>query len=332
VKLEIQSGAPIFIVGCARSGTTLLRDLLRSHPNLTFPNESHFIPAFYRGYGDPRDAREARRLAARILKHRWVARWGLRLEADSFADCRSFREVLCRLYEAWARQENKPRWGDKTPQYVTEIPLLMKLFPGARIIHIYRDGRDVALSWIPTRTDPQNIYTAAKRWKSWVSAGRRAGAALPHGTYLEVCFEQLLREPRETMQRVCEFVGEPFDERVLRPSRLERPGPPRRIARQQPRAAEIVSTNCGKWKTGMAARDRVVFESVARGLLEALGYETEGRIRRISIAERLAWAVHQEIWFAAPRLRRALCRPRYRSSILQIFWAKTRSRFRRATP
>jgi Sulfotransferase family len=64
--------APIFIVGCPRSGTNLLRDLLRSHPRLAFPGESHFIPEFYKGYGDPKNEREARRLGARILRVNWV--------------------------------------------------------------------------------------------------------------------------------------------------------------------------------------------------------------------------------------------------------------------
>ena len=54
------------------------------------------------------------------------------LEAADFADCRSFREVVCRLFEAWARQEKKRRWGDKTPHYVTEMPVLLELFPKAK--------------------------------------------------------------------------------------------------------------------------------------------------------------------------------------------------------
>lgn len=327
---QTHSAAPIFIVGCQRSGTTMLRDLLRSHPHLTFPDESHFIPAFYRAYGDPRTAWEAHRLAARILKLSWVRRWGLRLEADSFADCRSFREILCRLYEAWARRENKPRWGDKTPYYVTEIPLLLKLFPEARIIHIYRDGRDVALSWLQSRYVPQNIYTAARLWKSWTSAGRQAGAALPRETYLEVCYERLLQQPRETIQRVCEFVGEPFDERLLRLR------PPARDPRFDPsphkRSPEfIMPANCTKWKTRMAAKDRVTFESAAGDLLGALGYETEGHTRRITGAERLAWNWHHYLVWCARTLW-AMRLPAFCTTMLRMSWAKARSRFRTATP
>lgn len=64
--------SPIFIVGCPRSGTGLIRNLLRSHPNLTFPGESHFIPGFFKTYGDPKSEGEARELAARILNLEWI--------------------------------------------------------------------------------------------------------------------------------------------------------------------------------------------------------------------------------------------------------------------
>ena len=127
------------------------------------------------------------------------------LQAADFAECRSFREVVCRLFEAWARQEKKRRWGDKTPHYVTEMPVLLELFPKAKAIHIFRDGRDVALSRLPVRMEPRNLYTAARRWKTWVSAGRRFGASLPRESYLEIRYETLLEQPSETMQAVCAF-------------------------------------------------------------------------------------------------------------------------------
>jgi hypothetical protein len=173
------------------------------------------------------------------------------------------------------------------------------------------------------------MYTAARLGRSSVSAGRLAGAALPGGTYLEVCFETLLRQPRETMQRVCEFVGEPFDDAVLRLSPLLTSRRVSPFARKQPPPVEIVSSNCEKWKTGMPARDRVVFESVAGDLLETLGYETEGHTRRITGAERLAWGVHQQLWRNAVRLS-FLRKEGSVSVYLQMCWAKARSHFRRA--
>jgi hypothetical protein len=296
--------SPIFVVGCSRSGTGLLRDLLRSHPSITFPLESHFIPGFYRGFGDPRTDREARALAARILRLGWVRRWDLRLDPSSLAHCRSYRELIAALYEELARREGKPRWGDKTPHYVADIPLLLELFPAARIIHIYRDGRDVALSWMATHFGPANLYTAAKAWKRLVTTGRRDGGQ--SSSYLEVRYEALLSDPEETMRRVCDFTGEDFTDAVLRPSRLPR-FPHRPILGRRPRRAlssetEIVARNAGRWRREMTPRDRSLFEGVAGDLLAQLGYETEGATRSLSRGRRLACRAHAAGRITARRL------------------------------
>ncbi len=300
--------SPIFIVGCARSGTALLRDLLRSHPRLTFPGESHFIPALYRGYGDPKNEREACALAARILGTSWVKAWSLSLDPSAFAGDRSFAQVVARLYEAWAEKEHKPRWGDKTPRYVLEIPLLVKLFPDAKILHIIRDGRDVTLSWLRVGFGPLNVYTAAQDWREMVQAGRRDGAALGGEKCLEVRYESLLSEPDATMRKVCAFIEEPFTEAVLRPSPLE-PGHYSAPIIGKPlsgrrRPNEIVRDNAGKWKKAMTPSRRALFESIAGDLLRELGYETERRARSISTLERWLWRTHHRLRWMLRRLNR----------------------------
>lgn len=296
--------APIFIVGCPRSGTALLRNLLRAHPNLSFPGESHFIPRLYRGFGDPKNDADARRLATAILGVHWVQEWGLDVTPDDFADCRSYRAVVSRLFDTWARQEQKPRWGDKTPHYVTEIPTLLEIFPDAKILHIYRDGRDVALSWLRVRFEPRNVYQAARLWKRYVSVAREAGGALPPGTYLEVRYESVLTDTRATMERVCRFLGEPFSEAVLAPEPLN-------LDRgRKSKWTTIIASNAGGWKAAMAERDRVLFESVAGDLLRSLGYESRGPVRRISLSEKAYWHAHQWWRYATYRVRRPDVIPR----------------------
>jgi len=98
------TNSPIFIVGCPRSGTGLLRNLLRSHPHLSFPTESHFIPKLYRAYGDPRNEREARTLAAVILKTDWVQRWEINLPASAFGHFRT---------EPYSRKVLKPNLSER---------------------------------------------------------------------------------------------------------------------------------------------------------------------------------------------------------------------------
>jgi hypothetical protein len=92
------SDAPIFIIGSGRSGTGLFRDLLRSHPRLSFPPESHFIPDFYPAFGDPADDAEARRLGEAILTRSRVREWPLEVDLAEFEGQRTFAGVATVIY------------------------------------------------------------------------------------------------------------------------------------------------------------------------------------------------------------------------------------------
>ena len=292
----------------------MLRNLLRSHPNLTFPSESHFIPRMYYAYGDPDDDAEAWKVAERILLLPRIKRWGLSIGPDRFVDARSYAEVVSRIYVAWAERAGKPRWGDKTPKYVMHIPLLASLFASSKFIHIYRDGRDVALSWLQLGDEPRNVFTAARRWKRYVSAGRAHGTALGPDRYIEVHFEELLSRPEDVLRSICEFIDEPYTEELQTvtfntppvPPREGRPPrsivPVRRQSRPQNPARRIVGQNSAKWKTEMSLRNQVIFESIAGDLLSMLGYETVGYARAISPVEAGFWKMHQYAGWIAHRL------------------------------
>lgn len=325
--------SPIFIVGCPRSGTHLLRNLLRRHPNLTFPGESHFIPKFYKVFGEPKNESEVLKLAETILGLQWVRSWDLQVKPGDFVDCRSYSELVSGVFEAWAKKENKPRWGDKTPQYVTDIPIFVELFPACKIVHIIRDGRDVALSWLQVNFGPKNVFTAASAWKHFVQVGREAGKKLKKESYLEVQYEELLRHPVEIMTRICEFIDEPFYPEVLNPLPFyliqnERGaifGAPHNKLESK---AEIDTGNLEKWKTRMSPADRILFESVAGNLLNSLGYATEGKIRRINKTEHMLWKTHHCFWWTLKKLN-SKNKYRWLKTDLLLRWLDIRYRVKR---
>jgi len=304
---DLMTCSPIFIVGCPRSGTHLLRNMLRSHPNLSFPGDSHFITKFYKAFGDPKTDREAIKLASYMLNLQWVKPWHLSLEPSSFASDRAYVQIVRRIFENWAQKENKTRWGDKTPQYVMDIPVLLELFPTCKIIHIIRDGRDVALSWLALNFGPTNIFTAARQWKHFVSTGRRVGQSLPAETYLEIRYEKLITQPMEVIKNICSFINEPFYVELLKPNPLILDYPSRKpiFGRFTPSynyalKNTIVDKNSSKWESAMSYADTVVFESVAGDLLGTLGYETTGKARNISKLEHVYWKTHHAIcWLFA---------------------------------
>ncbi len=321
------SDAPIFIVGCGRSGTSLLRDLLRSHPHITFPGESYFIPQIYAAYGNPRTDREARTLAAIILNLFWVTSWNIQLEPSAFSHCRSYRHIVSKIYGEYAKREHKTRWGDKTPSYVLSIPTLVEIFPSCQIIHIYRDGRDVALSYVPFIDGPNNIFAAAHYWKTCVSEGREQGTRLGSSTYLEVRYETLITDPQSTMTRICTFLDEPFSDAVLTLNYLENLVVPRVFGKPKPipiSTTTIVSTNHGKWKNRLSPSDQVTFESVAGNQLRAFGYEANGITRHISAFETTSWSIHHYVFHIVQRLNRGQ-KMRWVPSHLFLRWAFIRS-------
>jgi len=287
----VTDDAPVFIVGCPRSGTTLLRDLLRSHPRLAFPSESWFIPSYYRRYGDPRSDAEAIALGERILRSYWVRHWNVAVAPSTFAKDRTFAAIVSRIYEDFARQRGKARWGDKTPGYVFHLPLLTQMFPQARAIHIVRDGRDVALSWLKHASSPGNLYMAAELWIKHVRAAQTASSTLGSHGYLEIRYEDLLANSERAMRQVCLFLGEPYDERVLRPTRESR----NPVSRSH-RAGDdrIVTDNAFGWRRLMSGRQRRLFESVAHELLEELHYATDGAVRTVTVVEKAVWRAHYQ--------------------------------------
>lgn len=315
-----QMPRPIFIVGCPRSGTTLLRDLLRAHPNLTFPRESRFIARFYRAYGEPASQVDVQRLARRILSFLRFRHVRITATPADFVDCCTFADVTRRVFEVWAAKEGKPRWGDKTPNYVYDIPLLLRLFPTAQVIHIIRDGRDVAVSWLCTDFGPGNCYRAARMWKEWVAAGRRDGAALPPGSYIELRYENLLADPEGTLRGVCEFLGETFDPAVLKPHRggAGGVGKPNPTFRPEFRDS-IAKANSGGWRNAMSRRQRAIFEGVADGLLAELGYPCEGIGRKISQVEALVWEAESHAVVLGREVLK-LRDPDYRRAAVSLMW------------
>jgi hypothetical protein len=182
------------------------------------------------------------------------------------------------LYSQYARQKSSLRWGDKSPIYTLYIDLLAEIFPQAQFIHIYRDGRDVALSMLKAYQTRRFFYIdvcyAAHSWKQRVSKARRDGLALGGDRYLEMAYEDLVSQPLKKIPQICAFLGEAYE-----PSMAQ----PHTTARQlhhskgihSPTRKPLNTKSVARWKTGMSVRDRRLFQRIAGETLDILGYEIE---------------------------------------------------------
>jgi Sulfotransferase family len=268
---RVSGRPPFFVVGCARSGTTLLRTMLDGHPQLAVPPESHFVVGL-----SPRWWRPGRRPTLDdVLAHPKVRAWDvdpvmLRARAEA-ADARAYPALVDAVFSAYAAEHGKARWGDKTPGYVSYLPDLARLFPEARFVHLVRDGREVAASLAEWDWGARTAVSGAFWWAHKVRVGRRDGARLGPDRYLELRLEDLLADPEATLRRLCAFLGEEFAPAMLGyPERMAAAGGP--VRRQERHLVRPPTPGLRDWRDGLSSRDQAAVEEVCRPMLAAFGY------------------------------------------------------------
>jgi hypothetical protein len=284
---------PFFIVGYPRSGTTLVRFMLASHPEIWVPGETGFIPFLQVPHNRPLGRSEIDRVLRRIVRLRpeWlepVQRLTSRPAAD---DSRRLGELLDGLYRHQARERGAARWGDKTPLYVLHMDRIAAIFPDAQFIHVIRDGRDVAVSAVAKwgRRWPQRLYMdhhyVLRRWADAVGSGRAAGRRLGPERYLELHYEDLVRQPEPAIRRICGFLDEEIHPLMLEHERLARAEVPAGGHEEvwRPVSADRVE----RWRCELPASAWWTAARVAGSLLSDLGYDVEP-VAAVRATDRLA--------------------------------------------
>lgn len=278
--------APFFIVASARSGTTFLRLTLNAHPEVAVPPESRFITELWPASTSAADSLAASTSAthitvqrddflAQLSAHKRFKTWGLPIEAVAneigYRAELDYAQAIRSAYVAYAKSEGKSSWGDKTPRYIENIPLLAGLFPDARFIHIVRDGRNVALSYAHVDFGPRTVAKAAQLWGRRVSAGIREGRALGPERYIEIRNEDLARDTEAEVNKVCSFLGIAAD-----PAMFDEKARARGIVEKSKHNFDPAAggrKHMSDWRTEMKQRDIEVVEAVAGDVLTQLGYE-----------------------------------------------------------
>ena len=192
----------MFVLGCVRSGTTLLYHMLLSAGNFAvYRVESNAINLLEPAFGDLSIPRNKRQLLEAWYNSRLYTRSGLSkgaIDEKVMSDCRNGGDFLRIVMSEMAMQQGVERWADTTPEHLLFLGRIKETIPEALVIHIIRDGRDVALSTdkqgyvkrLPWDRKPSKM-AAGLYWEWMVNKGRRDGRSLG-GDYMEVHFEKLI--------------------------------------------------------------------------------------------------------------------------------------------
>jgi len=306
----------IIVGGVPRSGTSLMRDILGSHPDVAmFPGE---LPVARLAAGDfpapdrhGRDPREY--LVGELVNHPRMAQAGIVLDARAILDALGSEPpftpvaVLAHVLRQLARQAGRPRWGVKDPLAEFHTDRLLAELPRATIVHMVRDPRDVVTSsrarW---GAAAQHVVSATDAWRRSAALGRRQREDRTHG-FVSVRYEDLVADPPAILRKVCNVAGLAY-----RPEMLERSTRPSGwggssdAGSRSPRVIfpDAVSRHVGQLPAG----DRRFIELRAGREMERWGYPRRpatltARDRRL-VALRL---VQEAAWRA---LRRWVRRPK----------------------
>jgi hypothetical protein len=275
----------VFVVGCLRSGTTLLRRMVDAHPDIAIIHETQWVPRWFeKRVGLTPEGFVTPELIPRLLEFPRFTE--LRIPQEDLeglvedGEPVPYSSFVSGVFDLYGEAQDKRLVGEKSPGYVRYLPTLHALWPGARFVHVIRDGRDVCASVLNWKKAGHNvgryatwaedpISTAAFWWEWHVRLGREAGSSLKPNLYQEIRYEALVSEPARECEKLCSFLELPYDEAMVNYQE-------RKVTGSWGRAAK------GRWlpptpgmkerHSSMSVEEVERFEAAAGDLLDELGY------------------------------------------------------------
>ncbi len=200
----------LFIIGCPRSGTTLLQQVLTRHPEVVIPPETAFFNKLLSRWPG-----RYRRQLAQINSDLEISLTHARRPGTARETVALYNEMAT----AYATRTGRPDalwFGEKTPNHLRHARTIASLFTDARFVLIYRDGRDVAISLSGVPWAPAHPVV---NFGIWLQAIRRQNDLLdrPPVPMLPIRYEDLVESPEVEVRRIVEFLELEFRGELLVP-------------------------------------------------------------------------------------------------------------------
>lgn len=282
---------PFFILGNPRSGTSLFRIMLDSHPNLVVPPECGFIEWLYEKYKDWKPTDGFDQFLNDLFETRKFETW--KLDKDFLRQDlnkrmpNTYQKLCCEIYMAYGRYMNSHplKWGDKNNYFIHKLEKLDEIFPFAKYIHIIRDGRDVAVSYrqlnstnIKSRYKPNlpnSIKEIALEWGRNINVIQDFLSNKAENSLL-IKYEDLIYNPTKTLISVVDFLNINFDDKMLKYYERNKQlivEPKLTIEWKKKTLEKLDISRISRYRNEMTLYDIKTFEKLTAPLLEKYGYK-----------------------------------------------------------
>jgi Sulfotransferase family len=270
----------VFVLGSPRSGTTLLYDMLLSAGGFAvYLAESNVFNLLVPRFGDFSVRQQRQKLLRAWLNSKLFRATGLdscEMEKRILEECRTSGAFLSIVMDEMVREQGMQRWAENSPEAILHLPLIKQQIPNALVIHIIRDGRDVAMSLGAVRyvrpfpwEERQSLLGAGIYWEWIVQRGRKYGRLLGLD-YMEIHFEDLISSPQETLNKVGQFIDHELDYKRIRHVAYGSVSKPNTSFTRE--ASKDGFNPVGRWKTGLSPQQSLRLERTLGKTLRELGY------------------------------------------------------------
>ncbi len=301
------SAGPIFIVGANRSGTTLLRLMLNAHSRIAIPDEMHYFRYEIAGipienWQRPTDSRdEWWSFIDRFIRENCghLDKFDVNEVARTLKSVEqpNLRDPLLVTMNSWAHAHGKSRWGEKTPGTLYYCDVAHAMFPNAKFIYMARDPRGGLLSMQNTSFyTNQAVINCLIREKSHRVGRATLLNSVPAKQRIDIRYEDLVAKPEETLQQICEFLDEPFEQSMLEFYRDSKKFMIKEASSDFNKAAHkpIDSSKANRWLEVLTKDEIATAEAICRDEIQEFNYLVTNA--KPSLRQSMVIAIQRAYW------------------------------------